>query len=102
MYNGDYVYISHGFSTVRYSNTFRADIRGTSGNLKWDEQFSGTNEYNPNAPHARCLVGTAQISNTNFVMAGGCLHKGGTGGPCPGIDGMLLFVFFMFWNVPIN
>ena len=77
-------YISHGFSSVRYSDTFVFDLNNTDGG--WKQVFDGTTPYSPDLPHPRCLVATTSNSE-GFTMFGGCLASGGAGGPCPALDG---------------
>ncbi len=66
-------YVSHGFAAKRFSDTYTFDISNSNSN--WKEAFSGTNEYNPNAPHARCLMAYTETMS-GFVMYGGCLNAG--------------------------
>jgi hypothetical protein len=77
------LFLSHGFSNIRYSSTWRMDLR----TRVWTRPFAGTHPYNPTVPHARCLTGTTPISNTSFAMFGGCVSGGLSGGPCPSFDG---------------
>ncbi|XP_068705524.1 uncharacterized protein [Montipora foliosa] len=75
-------YITHGFSGMRYSNTLKFDLKQN----EWQLKFHGSNNYNPNYPHARCLHGGTMIKPDELVLYGGCLGGGSTGGPCPSKD----------------
>lgn len=75
-------YVTHGFSGRRYSNTFKFDL----GKNEWQLKFTGSNNYNPNLPHARCLHSATMIKSDELLLYGGCLGGGGTGGPCPSKD----------------
>lgn len=66
---GNGFYITHGFSGTRYSNTFKFDFAKD----EWQEKFSGSNNYNPNYPHSRCLHSGTVIKPDELVMYGGCL-----------------------------
>lgn len=68
--NSSFFYLTHGFSGQRYSNTFVYDV---SKNQGWKEIFDGTNPYNPNYPHARCLHSATMVSDHELVMYGGCM-----------------------------
>ncbi|XP_028399643.1 uncharacterized protein LOC114523035 isoform X2 [Dendronephthya gigantea] len=81
--NSSFFYLTHGFADMRYSNTFMYDVSKEKG---WTEVFTGTSSYNPNYPHARCLHSATMLSAHKFIMYGGCLGGGGTGGPCPSDD----------------
>ena len=63
-------YLTHGFSDERYSNTFVYDVSKRDG---WKEVFKGTNSYNPNYPHARCLLSGTMLAKQKMVIYGGCL-----------------------------
>lgn len=67
--NGNGFYITHGFSGTRYSNTFKFDFVKDA----WEEKFSGSNNYNPRYPHARCLQSGTVTNRDELVMYGGCL-----------------------------
>ncbi|XP_046858933.1 protein GLUTELIN PRECURSOR ACCUMULATION 3-like isoform X2 [Xenia sp. Carnegie-2017] len=82
--NSSLLYLTHGFASNRFSNTFVYDV--SKPNEGWREVFEGTNSYNPNYPHARCLHAAAMISQHKMVIYGGCLGGGGSGGPCPADD----------------
>lgn len=75
-------YVTHGFSGTRYSNTLKFDL----DEEEWEEKFSGSNNYNPNYPHSRCLHAGTMTKPDELVMYGGCLGGGSTGGPCPSKD----------------
>lgn len=62
-------YVTHGFSGTRYSNTLKFDFEKS----EWEEKFGGSNNYNPNYPHARCLHAGTMIKPDELVMYGGCL-----------------------------
>lgn len=62
-------YITHGFSGRRYSNTFKFDL----GKNEWQLKFSGSNNYNPNLPHARCLHSATMLKPDELLLYGGCL-----------------------------
>ena len=62
-------YVTHGFSGTRYSNTLKFDFDKD----EWEEKFSGSNNYNPNYPHSRCLHAGTMIKPDELVMYGGCL-----------------------------
>ncbi|KAK3711397.1 hypothetical protein QZH41_013506, partial [Actinostola sp. cb2023] len=81
--SGNGLYVTHGFSGVRYSNT----LKFTFQTQKWEMKFAGTNSYNPSYPHSRCLHSSAMTEEDELVMYGGCLGGGSTGGPCPSEDG---------------
>jgi hypothetical protein len=68
--NSSLFYLTHGFASKRYSNTFVYDVSKNEG---WKEIFEGTSSYNPNYPHARCLHSATMLSTHKFVMYGGCL-----------------------------
>lgn len=68
--NSSFFYLTHGFSDTRFSNTFVYDVLKRNG---WTEVFTGTNSYNPNYPHARCLHSATMLSTHKFIMYGGCL-----------------------------
>eukprot|EP00294_Goniomonas_avonlea_P001002 CAMPEP_0114546554 /NCGR_PEP_ID=MMETSP0114-20121206/3994_1 /TAXON_ID=31324 /ORGANISM="Goniomonas sp, Strain m" /LENGTH=559 /DNA_ID=CAMNT_0001731053 /DNA_START=8 /DNA_END=1687 /DNA_ORIENTATION=+ len=81
----NFFYVTHGFSKIRYSDTFRLKlVNGSDG--EWERVFDGTNSYNPWLPHARCLHGAAMVQPDDLVMFGGCLSGGSAGGPCPSND----------------
>lgn len=67
--SGDGLYVTHGFASIRYSNTLKFDLK----NQKWETKFEGTNSYNPSYPHARCLHSSAMTGPNEFIMYGGCL-----------------------------
>lgn len=62
-------YVTHGFSGRRYSNTFKFDL----GKNEWQLKFTGSNNYNPNLPHARCLHSATMIKSDELLLYGGCL-----------------------------
>lgn len=66
---GNGFYITHGFSGTRYSNTFKFDFDKN----EWQEKFSGSNNYNPNYPHSRCLQSGTMLKPDELVLYGGCL-----------------------------
>lgn len=67
----DLLVISHGFGkTKRYSDTYAYSLSRQT----WTKVKGNTNEYNPNAPHARCLVPGSLVTPTSLVMYGGCLQ----------------------------
>eukprot|EP00041_Stephanoeca_diplocostata_P024637 m.630443 g.630443 ORF g.630443 m.630443 type:complete len:556 (-) comp22566_c0_seq2:454-2121(-) len=78
----DLLYVSHGFSSVRYSDSFTFNLTTNT----WTTIFDGTNPYNPYKPHARCLVGSAMVASKDVIMYGGCLSGGKSGGLCPAQD----------------
>lgn len=78
------LWMTHGFATKRYSNTFTYDL--LDGRKKWIEEFTGTNSYNPKYPHARCVHGAHPVTPDHLIIYGGCLGGGKTGGPCPSSD----------------
>jgi hypothetical protein len=59
----------HGFAKRRYSDVLAYDMEEES----WYTLFQGTNPYNPNAPHARCLTAGTTVSQTRLFMYGGCM-----------------------------
>jgi len=67
--SGTGLYVTHGFSGVRYSNT----LKFTFQTQKWEMKFAGTNSYNPSYPHSRCLHSSAMTEEDELVMYGGCL-----------------------------
>jgi hypothetical protein len=69
--NSSLFYITHGFAGKRFSNTFVYDVSKNEG---WKEIFEGTNSYNPNYPHARCLHSGTMLSEQKFIIYGGCLR----------------------------
>ena len=69
--NSSLFYITHGFSEKRFSNTFRYDVSKNEG---WKEIFEGTNSYNPNYPHARCLHSGTMLSKHKLIIYGGCMR----------------------------
>ena len=66
---GNGFYITHGFSGTRYSNTFKFDF----DKKEWQEKFSGSNNYNPNYPHSRCLHSGTMLKPDELILYGGCL-----------------------------
>lgn len=66
---GNGLYVTHGFAGKRYSNTFKFVFE----TQKWEIKFDGTNNYNPAAPHARCLHSGVMSDVDELVMYGGCL-----------------------------
>ncbi|XP_067654309.1 uncharacterized protein [Haliotis asinina] len=83
---GGRMYVSQGFSTVRYFDTFTYDVNA----LGWQrEHCASCHPYDPRYPHARCLHASTTISNDELVIFGGCLSGGGSGGPCPSGDSWL-------------
>ncbi|ESO97513.1 hypothetical protein LOTGIDRAFT_152604 [Lottia gigantea] len=50
------------------------------------ENCGNCNDYDPSHPHSRCLHTGTMIDKDEFILFGGCLGGGGTGGPCPGGD----------------
>ncbi|KAK3721850.1 hypothetical protein QZH41_008991, partial [Actinostola sp. cb2023] len=87
--SGTGLYVTHGFSGVRYSNT----LKFTFQTQKWELKFAGTNGSNPNLPHERCLHSSAMTKADELVIYGGCLgfiiffFGGSSGKPCPADDG---------------
>eukprot|EP01065_Artemidia_motanka_P050260 TRINITY_DN8555_c0_g1_i1.p1 TRINITY_DN8555_c0_g1~~TRINITY_DN8555_c0_g1_i1.p1 ORF type:complete len:634 (+),score=195.46 TRINITY_DN8555_c0_g1_i1:239-1903(+) len=79
---GNALYVSHGFASERYSDTWR--VRKVEG---WERRHNSISEYSPDKPHPRCLVAhSAPAGGSKFVMFGGCANGGKTGGPCPALD----------------
>lgn len=80
--------VSHGFDKKRFSNAVSMDLSGLlEDDVEWKEIFKGTSEYNPSAPHARCLGAGTITRDFEIILFGGCLTGGNSGGPCPSNDG---------------
>ncbi|XP_033751539.1 uncharacterized protein LOC117335568 isoform X2 [Pecten maximus] len=82
---GSSLFVNQGFSTRRYFDTYSYNVL----NQSWSAEYcsdSTCNPYNPSYPHARCLHAGAMVSPHEFVMFGGCMSGGLTGGPCPSGD----------------
>mmetsp|Transcript_37108 Transcript_37108/g.82554 ORF Transcript_37108/g.82554 Transcript_37108/m.82554 type:complete len:617 (+) Transcript_37108:171-2021(+) len=88
MYPGtDLLVVSHGFgSTHRYSTSHACNMTS----LVCSQLHSRVNEYDPTAPHPRCLFSGTLVRPSTLVIYGGCMQNGFTGGPCPGRDSWLL------------
>ncbi|XP_046573774.1 uncharacterized protein LOC124281823 isoform X2 [Haliotis rubra] len=68
---GGRMYVSQGFSNVRYFDTFTYDVNA----LGWQrEHCASCHPYDPRYPHARCLHASTTISNDELVIFGGCLR----------------------------
>ena len=80
--NGSALYVTHGFSNRRFSDTLRYDLES----LRWRRVFDGSDEYTAVKPHPRCLMGSTMVGPESPVFYGGCLSGGFSGGPCPAID----------------
>lgn len=65
---GDGLYITHGFSGVRYSNTFKFRF----DTQVWEKKFNGAGS-DPNLPLKRCLHATTMFDKNQFVLYGGCI-----------------------------
>eukprot|EP00754_Rhynchopus_humris_P044739 Rhum_TRINITY_DN4364_c0_g1::Rhum_TRINITY_DN4364_c0_g1_i1::g.13851::m.13851 len=81
--SGGVLRMTHGFSDVRYSDTWMFDLSARF----WKKVDSGTHEYSVSKPHARCLSSGTTASNGDLFLFGGCMSGGKTGGPCPAHDG---------------
>lgn len=68
--NGTSMYVTHGFSSRRFSNTLRYDLT----QMRWVTEFSGTNPYSATEPKARCLQGGTMVSEDETMFYGGCLR----------------------------
>lgn len=92
---GGALFLSQGFSDVRYFCTFTYDVN----NMKWYKEFGrGNHPYNPTYPHARRYHAGAVISDDELVIFGGCLTGGRTGGPCPSGDSWLYDRRRRYWR----
>eukprot|EP00117_Sycon_ciliatum_P029402 scpid58184/ scgid23421/ len=80
--NGTSLYVTHGFSRRRYSDTLRYDLSSN----RWYTEFGGTNPYSATLPKPRCLQGGTMVTPDETVLYGGCLSGGQSGGPCPSVD----------------
>eukprot|EP00117_Sycon_ciliatum_P039017 scpid59324/ scgid28898/ Nitrile-specifier protein 2 len=80
--NGTALYVTHGFSNRRFSDTVRYDFSES----RWITEFGGTHEYSATQPHPRCLLGSTMAGPDEPVFFGGCLSGGFSGGPCPAAD----------------
>ncbi|CAG9464047.1 unnamed protein product [Pedinophyceae sp. YPF-701] len=75
---------THGFDqTTRFSDAFSFDLVSRT----WSKLADNVRPYTRDKPHGRCLTAGDMVSPTTYVMYGGCLSGGGTGGPCPSWDG---------------
>ncbi|KXZ46805.1 hypothetical protein GPECTOR_40g539 [Gonium pectorale] len=75
-------WLSHGFSSVRFSDTRYYDLAAE----RWVLTHGPINSYSPSGPHARCIVSSTVTTDERLVLYGGCAQNGGTGGPCPSRD----------------
>jgi len=66
---GNGLYVTHGFTGERYSNTYKFVFE----TQKWQRKFDGTNSYDPRFPHSRCLHSAVMSDVDELVMYGGCL-----------------------------
>ncbi|ESO95345.1 hypothetical protein LOTGIDRAFT_232041 [Lottia gigantea] len=82
--SGDEFFVNMGFdNNKRYINTYSYNVKDLGWNFV---NCKDCNDYNPSYPHARCLHAGTMIDRQEFVIFGGCLGGGGTGGPCPSGD----------------
>ncbi len=86
--------VSLGFSGDRHFDTYSFDLTTNC----WTKQHDGVHPYNPSYPHGRCLHAGTMVSSNEYVMFGGCLTGGGTGGPCPSGDSWMLNVMDGDWE----
>eukprot|EP01064_Diplonema_japonicum_P028918 TRINITY_DN454_c1_g1_i1.p1 TRINITY_DN454_c1_g1~~TRINITY_DN454_c1_g1_i1.p1 ORF type:complete len:547 (+),score=114.30 TRINITY_DN454_c1_g1_i1:45-1685(+) len=74
--------ITHGFSAIRYGDTWDFDLTTN----EWTRVHDEDSEYSLDTPHPRCLASGVTNAAGNLFMFGGCLSGGETGGPCPSHD----------------
>eukprot|EP00050_Salpingoeca_kvevrii_P010728 m.10001 g.10001 ORF g.10001 m.10001 type:complete len:631 (-) comp3042_c0_seq1:71-1963(-) len=75
--------MTHGHGgTELYSDTWSFDFDTKTWRMLGEDSTS----YNPLRPHGRWLAASAQTSDTDFQLFGGCLSGDENAGPCPAMD----------------
>ena len=74
IYADDFVLSHGGNDDEQFSNTYSYDINDPSSTAGWEENHSGTNNYNPSYPHARYHQSGTMISKSKLLIFGGCLR----------------------------
>lgn len=86
-----HLYVSHGYNGSYVQDTVVYDLIHQA----WDKDYSrgdcalSCEVYNPYLPHPRSEHAAVLIGPRLFLIFGGCLSGGGSGGPCPSSDSWL-------------